>query len=572
MPSLDPTILKRAKSWLDPSLYDEEVRKAVQQLLLDPEQLTDAFFTDLSFGTGGLRGVMGVGSNRMNLYTVRKATQGVANYIQKQGAPSKGVVIGFDSRHNSREFAQASSEVLAGNGIPVFLLKELRPTPYLSFACRYLNTQAAIMITASHNSKEYNGYKVYWEDGGQIVAPHDQGIMCEIEKISSPLQVKHGSGALISTPDNSLDIAYLEAVAQSLKSLSLLPLREDHNLHLVYTSLHGTGITLFTKLLHHCHFPPTSLVTSQIIPDGEFPTVRFPNPEYPETLRLGIDQLLKEKGDLLLATDPDADRVGVVVRHKEEAHILTGNQLAALGAYFICSTLSDQKKLPHMSEIVFSLVTTELIKKIAAFFGVRCCEVLTGFKYIGAKITQWEKDGNATTFLFGAEESYGYLIGTHARDKDRFAAALLFAQTASFMKQKGKSLVDLLYQIYEQFGVYRETQFSITFHPGSKGADALRSLMRRLRNAPPSSIGRKVVQIEDYLKGTILDFPPSDLLLFRLEDQSKIVIRPSGTEPKLKVYLSAHLEKVSSVQQTIATCDHHLQSLVKNVQELLKTS
>lgn len=496
---------ERAKEWLTDPYYDETTKAEVRKLLQNPQQLTDAFFTDLSFGTGGLRGIMGVGTNRINIYTIRKATQGLANYIQKKGRPEKGVVIGFDSRHHSSEFAKEAARVLKGNGIKVFFIPELRPTPYISFACRHLKAQAAIMITASHNPKEYNGYKVFWQDGGQVVPPHDSGIIAEVEAIASPGQIHLGD----FTPpllDDALDRAYLDAVA----NLSLFPPEDRSSLKISYTSLHGTGITLMPRALQAWGFSSLHLVASQVVPDGNFPTVHFPNPEYPEALKAGIHDLLQFNSDLLIATDPDADRIGVVCRHRSDAIPLSGNEQAALAAYFICDTLARQHKLPPQGALITTLVTTELLKKIAAAYNVACIEVLTGFKYIGEKIHAWEQSHDYI-FLFGAEESYGYLIGTAARDKDGIVSGCLFAEIAYKLQQRGKTLIDLLHEIYERFGIFREKQFSLNFDEGKKGLDAIQSLMHHLRAHFPQTIANlKVVATQDFLKaGQNLPLPTS---------------------------------------------------------------
>ncbi len=546
-------VLQRAKAWLEDPYYDEATKAEVQKLLQHPDQLTDAFFTDLSFGTGGLRGIMGAGTNRINIYTIRKATQGLANYIQKKGDPAKGVVIGFDSRLHSSEFAREAALVLMGNKIRVFFIPELRPTPYVSFACRHLGAQAAIMITASHNPKEYNGYKVFWQDGGQVVPPHDTGIIAEVDAITSPQQI-HLSDSPVT--DCLLDAAYLEEVAK------LFPKEDRSTLKISYTSLHGTGITLMPSALQQAGFASPHLVASQVVPDGNFPTVHFPNPEYLETLKAGMDDLIQTGGDLLIATDPDADRLGIAVQHRNTPVRLTGNEQAALAAYFLC-----QQKLPQRPAIVTTIVTTELLKVIAAAYGVACIEVLTGFKYIGEKIHEWEQKPDSYNFLFGAEESYGYLLGTHARDKDGIVAGCLFAEIAFKMKQQGRTLVDLLHEIYERFGVYRERQFSLTFEDGKKGLDTIHNLMKTLR-ATPTIAGLKVTATQDFMKEG-QGLPLSDVLLFRLEDQSKIIIRPSGTEPKLKVYLATQSSD-PSVEQGLRQCDARLDFLTQTLKAALQ--
>ncbi len=557
---MTPEIKARIDKYLQ-GPFDEKSKQEVRDLLQkNPEALVDAFFTDLSFGTGGLRGLMGVGTNRMNIYTIGQATQGLASYIKKKGDPKAGVVIGYDSRHNSREFAEETARVLAGNGVRAFLLPEIRPTPFVSFATRAKKAQAGIMITASHNPKEYNGYKVYWSDGGQVVPPHDKGIMAEVEAVK---EILHGDQ--FETLDNTLDGAYLEAITQ-LKHFD-----EQSNLKIAYTSLHGVGITLMPEALKRWGFSNLAFVEKQIIPDGNFPTVKFPNPEYPETLTLGIATMEKSGADILLATDPDADRLAVAVKHQGKSVILSGNEVAALCTRFLCETLQAQNKLPSNGAIVTTIVTTELLKEIASSFRQSCFEVLTGFKYIGEKIHLWETSQEKFTFLFGAEESYGYLLGTHSRDKDGIVSGCFIAEIASQLKKKGQTLVDYLHVIYQQYGVFRERQLSIDFSPGQAGTEEIKAMMHRLRHNPPKTInGQAVASSEDFLKSTAENLPRSDVLLFRLADKSKIIIRPSGTEPKVKIYASVRQEKFDSVDQAIAACDTKLSTILDSLKATLK--
>lgn len=555
-------VKRRVQEWLS-GPYDEGSKAEVKVLARDPEALTDAFYTDLSFGTGGLRGLMGVGTNRMNIYTVRKATQGLANYILKSGDKKSGVLIGFDSRHHSHAFAWEAARVLAGNGIKVFLLKELRPTPFVSFACREKGCQAAIMITASHNPKEYNGYKVYWSDGGQITSPHDTRIMQEIEAIDKLTDVKIASehDPLITQTNGALDEAYILAIS----SLQHFPQENRHfgsMINIVYTSLHGTGFTLMPKALSAWGFTTVRFVQKQIIPNGDFPTVAFPNPEYAETLHLGIEEMVKTHGDLLIATDPDADRMAIAVMHQGKPTILNGNEIATLCVYFIAQTLLEQKKMPPKGAFVTTIVTTELLPLIARSFEAHCFEVLTGFKYIGEKIHMWEEKKDGFQFLFGAEESYGYLLGTHARDKDGIVAGCLMAEMALSQKRQGKTLVDLLEDIYRKYGMFKERQISLNFKPGKEGSDEIQKLMSRLRSSPPKILaGQEVIDFEDFEKGGKKNLPPSDVLLFRLKDKSRVIIRPSGTEPKIKIYIAVRQEKFSSLEEGIAICNEKIDLL-----------
>ena len=581
--NLDRSIQERVREWLT-GPYDERTKAEILKMSQgDPKLLRDAFYTNLAFGTGGLRGIMGAGTNRMNIYTVGRATQALANYILKQVKTGASVFIGFDSRHNSPLFAQEAARVLAANGIAVHLLDELRPTPFVSFGVRTLRCTAGIMITASHNPKEYNGYKVYWSDGGQVVPPHDIGIMAEAEAIHSEGQVKRTAltHPLIEKVSHALDLNYLDTI----QHLQLYPEQNQkvgHSLKIVYTPLHGTGITLVPRALKKWGFTTIHFVQEQVVPDGDFPTVKFPNPEFKETLELGIRDLVKSQSDILIATDPDADRVGAVVMHKGKPEILNGNQMAAICAYAICQALTEQKKMPSKGAIVTTIVTTELLKAIAESFDQSCFEVLTGFKYIGEMIHLWETSKDPYHFLFGAEESYGYLYGTHSRDKDAVVSSCLIAQIALFMKIEGRTLVDLMNDIYHKYGVFKEKQLSLNFNPGKEGMDRIASLMEHLRKNPPKSIAGSAVEvIEDYEtkvrlflktgKKETLTLPHSDVLLFRLADGSKLVIRPSGTEPKIKAYAAVKKKEFKSIPDAMAECDAHLDKLLNAAKEdLLK--
>ncbi|MBS0620051.1 MAG: phospho-sugar mutase [Verrucomicrobia bacterium] len=546
------SIEQRIAYWLS-GPFDEDTKTEIRRLQKeDPQALSDAFYTSLSFGTGGMRSLMGIGTARMNIYTIQMATQGLANYLKKQAGPLSAV-IGFDSRHHSREFALAAAHVLSGNGIHVHFLPELRPTPYVSFACRHLKATAAIMITASHNPAEYNGYKVYWSDGGQVVHPHDTGIVKEVEALTDLSLVKMDEALVEEVDLISLDNAFLAAIAP-LQKFPQEDKQEGHSLKIAYTSLHGTGITLVPRALWEWGFTSIELVDEQVIPDGDFPTVKFPNPEFKETMQLGIETLQKIQGDLLIANDPDADRIGIGILHKGKPLLLTGNEIAAICAEFLSSSTSPN------AAIVTTIVTTELLKKIAAAHNITCVEVLTGFKYIGEKIHLWENGEKA--FLFGAEESYGYLIGTHARDKDAVSISCLIAEIALHTKSQGKTLLDLLYAIYRQYGIHRDKQRSINFPPTQSGMEQMAAWMEKLRKTPPLSVaGQNVTTIEDYLPG-IKGLPASDVLLFRLADESRLVIRPSGTEPKIKIYASVSMRDFPTIDEGIARCDAHLDDIL----------
>jgi phosphomannomutase len=570
---MSPEIQRRVDYWLT-GPFDEKTKEEVRSLKeKNPQGLVDAFFSDLSFGTGGLRALMGPGTSRMNIYTIRLATQGLANYLHKQVYQNRdklSVLIGFDSRHHSQEFAREAAKVLAGNGIHVYLLFELRPTPYVSFACRFKKASAAIMITASHNPKEYNGYKVYWSDGAQIVAPHDQGIAHEAHALKDLSCVKlcDLSHPLIEIVPTSLDDEYLKAIAP-LNHFPEENKKSGPSLKIVYTSLHGTGITIIPRALKEWGFSTLHLVDRQVTIDGDFPTVKVPNPEYKETLNLSIEHLQKTQSDIVLATDPDADRIGVVVQHRAKPVLINGNELAAICVDYLCEILPSLKKMPSNGAFVTTIVTTELLKKICASNNKPCLEVLTGFKYIGETIHLWEMKGNPYQFIFGAEESYGYLLGTHARDKDAIITSCLIAEIALFAKLQGQTLIDRLNRIYDKYGIFREKQISLNFNPGKEGMEKMAQMMLRLRSDPPQAIGGQAVDyVEDYqsqkrvftASGKVekLNLPQSDVLLFRLQDKTRLVIRPSGTEPKVKIYGGTTLEKFVSLESGLQDCDKRL--------------
>ncbi len=543
----------RIQEWLK-GPYDEETKSEIRRLQKeDPKALFNAFFKDLSFGTGGMRGIMGVGTNRMNLYTIRRATQGLANYMKKQPFESLSAFIGYDVRHHSKEFAEEAASVLAGNGIRVFLTKNICPTPLVSFGCRYFECQAAIMITASHNPPAYNGYKVYWKDGAQVVPPHDVGIMEEVHRVSR-VQLGELDPPLVHWVGEEIDHAYL----QEMKKLQLYPNLRG-TLKIIYSPLHGTGIRLVPKALKDWGFKDVSLVEKQSAPDGNFTFAASPNPEEGEALRLGEEQLGKEKGDLLIATDPDADRVGVVIGGKVR---LTGNQMGCLLLHHICHALTEKKEFPSNAAFVKTIVTTELFKKIAQYYGGTCIDVLTGFKYIGEKIAEWEQSFGGYQYIFGAEESYGCLFGTAVRDKDAVSASCLIAEAAALAKQENLTLLDRLHQLYKKYGVHRESLTNLAFSDSKAGMEEMQTLMRKLREHPPTKIGEvPVVSVEDYLSGK-MSLPLSDVLRFWLQDESKLVIRPSGTEPKIKIYAEVVGHAKREIEAEIASSDARLSGLV----------
>lgn len=548
---LDAEVQKRVRFWLD-GHFDSATKEQIQNLMqTDPKGLIDAFYTTLSFGTGGMRGLMGVGTNRMNKYTVSWATQGLANYLKRVFADTieLRVAIGYDSRNNSKAFAEESAKVLAGNGIEVFLFSELRPTPLVSFACRYHKCQAAIMVTASHNPPDYNGYKVYWDDGAQVLPPHDKGIISEVNRLQSPDQVQQAplTSARIHHMSKEVDDAYLAAI----KPLQLWPemgKKEGESLSILYSSLHGTGITMIPEALVSFGYTNVHFVDDQIIPDGNFPTVLKPNPEERAALQLGIDQMLHEGLDLFVATDPDCDRLGVVVNHHGTAISLTGNHVVALACEYVLQALRKRNALPKNPAFVKTIVTTELFRAIVEANQATCFDVLTGFKYIAEKIRNWENTPNSYSFVFGGEESYGCLLGSVVRDKDAVISTCMMAEIALYAKRQGKTLVDLLDDLYMRYGVFTEELVSIEFAETKEGKEKMLSVMQNLRKNTPKKIQNlDVLKISDLLTQkskdlqtnteAAIDLPISDVVILELADGSKIVVRPSGTEPRTKVYV-----------------------------------
>lgn len=571
-------IQSKVKKWLE-NPFDEKTQEHVKALLNhDTQKLIDAFYTDLSFGTAGLRGLMGVGTNRINLYTIATTTQGLSNYILKaQKISQNRVVIAYDSRHHSEEFAKEAACVLAANGIQVFLSKELRPTPFLSFICRHRECISAIMITASHNPPEYNGYKVYWSDGAQIVPPHHQGIIEEVVKITEISHVKKTdlSNPLISYLTTSDDIDYLK----ELLLLQNLPENNHKNgasLQIVFSNLHGTGITLLPRALRSWGFTSLHYVEEQKKPDGDFPTVKNPNPELKESLNLGIKLLLKTNSDLLIATDPDADRVGIAIQKEGIETLLNGNQIASICLYHLLETLKKQKRLSKQHSVVSTIATTPLLKALCKAYQVHHFETLTGFKYIGEKIREFEENPSEYEFLFGAEESFGFLYGTHARDKDAIITSCLLCEIALNQKNQGRNLLDLLYLIYQKFGIYDEKQLSITLPEGKKSQELIENAMNYLRTHPKESLdNQKTLFIEDYYlsrrknlstqEETPLFLPHSDVLVYHYEDGSQVVIRPSGTESKIKIYGMVRKTTSTDIQSSLLECAHLLNKRLEEI-------
>jgi phosphoglucomutase len=540
------------EQWLSDPYFDEATKAELRSIADDEKEIEDRFYMELEFGTAGLRGVIGAGTNRMNIYTVRKATQGLANYIMQVGTQSKGVAIAYDSRHMSPEFAQEAALCLAANGIRAYIFESLRPTPELSYAVRRLGCTAGINITASHNPSEYNGYKVYWEDGAQITPPHDTGIMAQVRAITDYSAVR------TMTREDAVQQGMYQVIGSDiddpydaeLKRLVLNPevIKEQaDNLHIIYTPLHGTGNLPVRRILKELGFTHVHVVPEQELPDGDFPTVSYPNPESEEAFALGLKMAREQKADLVLATDPDADRLGVYVRDGQtgEYHPLTGNMSGCLiGAYEI-SQRKAKSGLPADGAYIKSIVTTNLADAIAKHYGIRLVEVLTGFKYIGRQMLEFETKGTGT-YLFGMEESYGCLPGTYARDKDAVAASMVLCEAAAYYKAQGKTLWDAMLELYETYGYYSDHVESITLK-GKEGIEKIRNIMETIRKNPPTKIGSHPVEVfRDYQTGILRDLrtgkegktglPASNVLYFELPEDAWVCFRPSGTEPKLKYY------------------------------------
>lgn len=548
--NLDKIVTDKAQMWLNGN-YDAETKKQVKQLIdSDKNELIESFYRDLEFGTGGLRGIMGVGTNRMNIYTVGMATQGLANYLKQEFTGIKiKVAVSHDSRNNSRLFAEHVANIFAANGFKVFLFESLRPTPELSFAIRNLGCQSGVMVTASHNPKEYNGYKAYWADGAQVVAPHDKNIIEEVQKITSPDQVLSTEGREnIEIIGDKFDLIYLDTV-KSL-SLSADAIKKYHDMKIVYTPIHGTGVKLVPQSLKNFGFTNIIMVKEQSVVDGNFPTVESPNPEERATMKMAIDLAKKENAELVLATDPDGDRLGIAVRDNNGEYILlNGNQTCSLLVYYLVKRWSDLGKLHGKEFVVKTIVTTELIARIANAFGVKYYDCLTGFKYIASVIR--ENEGKMQ-YIGGGEESFGFLAGDFVRDKDAVSACSLAAEAAAWAKSQGTTLYDVLKDIYATYGFFKEGLISVV-RKGKDGQEEIKQMMSGFRNTPPKSLGGSpVVTIKDYLTSTVtdltngskrtLDIENSDVLQFITADDTIVSVRPSGTEPKIKFYFGVRGE------------------------------
>ena len=540
------------EQWIANPYFDEATKEELKSIAEDENEIKERFYMDLEFGTAGLRGIIGAGTNRMNIYVVRRATQGLANYIAKVDKKSQGVAIAYDSRHMSPEFAQEAALCLAANGIKAYIFETLRPTPELSFAVRHLGCVAGINVTASHNPPEYNGYKVYWEDGAQITPPHDSGIMGEVKAISDWNTVKTMDKAeaekagLFEVIGKEVDDAYMAELKKQVIHMDAIQ-AEGKNLKIVYTPLHGTGNIPARRILKELGFENVYVVKEQELPDGDFPTVSYPNPEAAEAFELALKLAKEVDADLVLATDPDADRLGVRVKDKNgEYHDLTGNMSGCLLAnYEISQRKAVNGSLPEDGALIKTIVTTNLADAIAKGYGVKLIEVLTGFKFIGQQILGFEKSGKGS-YLFGFEESYGCLIGTYARDKDAIVATMALCEAAAYYKTQGKTLWDAMIEMYEQFGYYKDDIKAVTMK-GIEGLQKIQDIMNSLRQNPPAEFaGHKVVAVRDYKADTIKNLetgevtptglPNSNVLYYELTNDAWVCVRPSGTEPKVKFY------------------------------------
>ena len=575
--NLDLIVKERAEKWLSDS-YDEETRKKVKQLIdNDPKELTESFYKDLEFGTGGLRGIMGVGTNRMNVYTVGMATQGLSNYLKKAfpDEPIR-VAVGHDSRNNSRLFAERVADIFAANGFKVSLFDSLRPTPELSFAIRHLHCHSGVVVTASHNPKEYNGYKAYWSDGAQVVAPHDRNIIAEVQKITSPDQVmiwKGDRSENIEILDETFDQIYLEAV----HGLSLSPdaVERYHDMKIVYTPLHGTGVILVPESLRKYGFTNILTVKEQNIPDGNFPTVESPNPEERSAMKMAIELAESEKAEVVLATDPDADRIGMALRDENGQYVLlNGNQTCSLLVYYIVKRWSELGRLRGKEYIVKTIVTTELVARIAESFGVRHFDCLTGFKYIATVMRNHEQ---TMQYICGGEESFGFLAEDFVRDKDAVSACSLAAEAAAWAKSQDMTLYELLKEMYVRYGFFREALVSVV-RKGKEGQEEIAKMMSDYRSDPPRSLGGSpIIAIKDYLSGealdltngskTPIDMERSNVLQFTTADSTVVSIRPSGTEPKIKFYFGvrAELNDTARFGEVQAELDGKIESIKKEM-------
>ena len=570
------TAQERADQWLQSAAVDESTKDTIRKMQAEqPDEFEEAFYKDLEFGTGGLRGIMGVGSNRMNKYTLGMATQGLANYLNKTFT-NQGicVAIAHDCRNNSDTFAKVVADVFTANGIKVYFFDALRPTPELSFAIRYLKAKSGVVLTASHNPKEYNGYKAYWTDGAQMIHPHDVNVMEEVKKIASIDDVQFtGNEGLLEYIGENIDEAYLK----ELEKISVFKeaTAADKDVKIVFSPIHGTGITLVPKALHNFGYNEVTIVEEQSTPDGNFPTVVYPNPEEKEAMKLSLAKAKEIDADIVMATDPDSDRVGTAIKNgNNEWQLLNGNQTGSLLIYYLLNRWSELGKLNGNQYVVKTIVTTELIKDIADKFKVDSYDTLTGFKHIAGLIRELE---GKKEFIGGGEESYGYMIGDFVRDKDAIASSVMIAEMTAYAKSQGKTVYDYLLEMYEECGLYREELVSIT-KKGISGSEEIQKMMAGFRENPPKKInGTEVIAMADYQKGLKynlkdgsnqkLDFPNSNVLQCFLADGSKVSARPSGTEPKIKFYVSVkgELTNRAEFEEKFAALNDTIEAIIDDL-------
>ena len=571
--------IEEYKKWCQDPVFDEETKQELKKIEGNEEEIKDRFYRELEFGTAGLRGVIGNGTNRMNQYTVTKATQGLANYILQKGAQDKGVVISYDSRHMSKEFSQQTALCLNANGIKTYVFKSLRPVPELSFAVRYLGCTAGVMITASHNPPKYNGYKVYWEDGAQIVSPVDQEIIKQVKQVSDYSQIKKITKqeaiaqGLYHEVLEEIDDAYIA----ELKKLTIHPeiiKQQQEKLKIVYTPLHGTGNEPVTRVLKELGYTNVFVVPEQAQPDGDFPTVAYPNPEDAKAFKLALELAKQKDADIVLATDPDADRLGVYAKDSKtgEYQAFTGNMSAMLIAEYLLSQKEQNHTLPKNGAFITTIVSTDMAKAISQEYHLQLFEVLTGFKYIGEKIKQFEQT-KQYEYVFGFEESYGCLVGTHARDKDAIAAVMMLCEAAAFYQSQGLSLWDQMIRIYEKYGYYLEGLASITME-GADGQEKIAAIMKKMRENSPKQFGdNKVLVAKDYQtreaidlttgEKTAIDLPSSNVLYYELENHGWCCVRPSGTEPKIKFYIGVKADNRKEAQEKLEKLKQEVLEAVK---------
>ena len=572
--------LEEYKKWCESDEFDKETKEELLKIKDNQEEIEDRFYKELEFGTAGLRGIIGLGTNRMNKYIVGKATQGLANYILKKGTQDKGVVISYDSRHMSPEFSMQTALVLNANGIKTYIFDHLRAVPELSFAVRNLGCTAGVMITASHNKPQYNGYKVYWDDGAQIISPVDKGIMDEVKAIKSYSEIKEidiekaKEKGLYNIIGKEIDDKYIEELKKCVLNPNIIK-QYGKDLKIVYTPLHGAGNEMVQRILRELGFEKVYVVPEQEKPNGDFPTVDYPNPEAKEAFKLALDLAKKVDADLVLATDPDADRLGIYAKDTNTGNYIdfTGNMSGLLIAEYRLSQMKEKNILPQNGMIVSTIVSSNLAGAICKNYNLEFREVLTGFKYIGEQIRIEENKENGKKYLFGFEESYGCLISDYARDKDGISAVMSLCEAASYYKSIGKTLWDAMIDMYEKYGYYKEGQVSIVLE-GSSGAEKIKEMMENMRNNLPSRIGDfKVLEFKDFSKDTIKDMitgkvsstglPRSNVLYYVLENDNWCCIRPSGTEPKIKIYIGVKSSSIDNANKTFENLKNSMMELVK---------